>query len=159
MYSKLGRPCAGLLFESAPKVRHDDPPCSRRSPICHGWPELAGILSFSCLPFLAVQAYADSDQGKKVFEELKRRKVGLDREQAKVENERARARGGSVWYGPDRPKWLGPIPYEYPEYLRGEVAGDYGFDLLRLGEDPQDFVKYYELELLHCRSVVPSCCI
>lgn len=151
MCSKVQGSHSAAVFISAPKIRVHA--CARKSQSCPAWQELAGILSFSFLPFLTVQAFAESDLGKEVFEDLKQKKVGLEREKVKIENERARVRAGLVWYGPDRPKWLGPIPYEYPEYLRGEVAGDYGFDILRLGEDPQDFVKYYELELLHSRLV------
>ncbi|KAL2895163.1 Chlorophyll a-b binding protein 7 chloroplastic [Bienertia sinuspersici] len=57
----------------------------------------------------------------------------------------------SRWYGEDRPRWLGPIPFEYPSHLTGELPGDYGFDLVGLGKDPGALQKYYNFEILHAR--------
>lgn len=58
----------------------------------------------------------------------------------------------SRWYGPERPKWLGPLRYErYPEYLRGEAPGDYAFDPAGLAAKQSDFDRYFEFELLHGR--------
>jgi hypothetical protein len=37
--------------------------------------------------------------------------------------------------------------------LSGAVAADYGFDPLKLSEQPQQFDKYFEAELLHARCV------
>lgn len=51
----------------------------------------------------------------------------------------------SLWYGEERPRWLGPIPYDYPSYLSGDLPGDYGFDVAGLSKDPsalQRFFKY-----------------
>jgi hypothetical protein len=50
----------------------------------------------------------------------------------------------SMWYREGRPKWLGPIPYKYPEHLQGEAPGDYGFDILGLACDPVAFNKYFK---------------
>ncbi|KAF8405612.1 hypothetical protein HHK36_010519 [Tetracentron sinense] len=57
----------------------------------------------------------------------------------------------SYWYGEERPRWLGPIPYNYPSYLLGELPGDYGFDIAGLGKDPVAFQKYFNFEILHAR--------
>ena len=47
----------------------------------------------------------------------------------------------SEFFGEDRKKFLGgaaeAVGYEYPTYLDGRLAGDAGFDPLRLGEDPE----------------------
>ncbi|KAL3845736.1 hypothetical protein ACJIZ3_003139 [Penstemon smallii] len=58
------------------------------------------------------------------------------------------------WYGPDRRIFLpeGLLDRsEIPEYLTGEVAGDYGYDPFGLGKKPEDFAKYQAYELIHAR--------
>ncbi|KAG2501533.1 hypothetical protein HYH03_000040 [Edaphochlamys debaryana] len=66
--------------------------------------------------------------------------------------------GGAVnldnWYGPDRKLFLpsGLLDKnDVPEYLNGELAGDYGYDPLGLGKDPEALEKYKVNEILHAR--------
>ncbi|KAI4389542.1 hypothetical protein MLD38_001758 [Melastoma candidum] len=48
-----------------------------------------------------------------------------------------------------RPTWLPGL--EPPPYLDGTLAGDFGFDPLGLGEDPESLKWYVQAELVHCR--------
>merc|ERR1719343_946542 len=57
------------------------------------------------------------------------------------------------WYGAERSLYLptGLLdPDDIPEYLTGELAGDYGYDPLGLGKDG-NVAKYREAELIHAR--------
>ncbi|KAG2663678.1 hypothetical protein I3843_16G045500 [Carya illinoinensis] len=48
-----------------------------------------------------------------------------------------------------RPTWLPGL--DPPPYLDGSLPGDYGFDPLGLGEDPQSLKWYVQAELVHSR--------
>ena len=55
----------------------------------------------------------------------------------------------SPWYGAQRPKWLGPLPYDYPAWLPGDAPGDYAFDVASLSAEEGKFDKYFELEVIY----------
>ncbi|KAG4934570.1 hypothetical protein AAZX31_17G248700 [Glycine max] len=129
---------------SAPKRR-------RSSFITASWQELAGVLLFSAIPFTAVKAIANSPLGESLQRKMEERKTFAVENSSTFKALAGKARKESFWYGEDRPRWLGPISYEYPSYLTGELPGDYGFDIAGLGQDPVALQKYFNFEILHAR--------
>jgi len=54
----------------------------------------------------------------------------------------------------DRPLWF--PGNDAPSYLDGTLAGDYGFDPLGLGSDPEYLRWYVQSELIHCRTAMTA---
>lgn len=101
--------------------------------------DVAALVAFSALPFLGVQALADSGAGKRLAEDLERRKPALLTAAAEAERRRQRAaREEARFFGPERGRWLPRAVSEslgdwaLAPHLPGEVAGDCGFDPLGL---------------------------
>lgn len=136
----------GKTGTSASNSRHRSYPACRAS-----WEEFAGVLVFSAIPFTAVKAIANSSLGewlRRRLEETKRADVKRSSEFRALAK---KAREESYWYGKERPRWLGPIPYDYPTYLTGDLPGDYGYDIAGLSKEPVAFEKYFNFEILHAR--------
>ncbi|KAF3446950.1 hypothetical protein FNV43_RR12130 [Rhamnella rubrinervis] len=122
------------------------------SSVCKAsWQELAGVLVFSAIPFTAVKAIANSPLGESLRRRLKERKKLAVDNSSRFKAMAEKAKKESFWYGEERPRWLGPIPFNYPAYLTGELPGDYGFDVAGLSKDPITFKKYFNFEILHAR--------
>ncbi|KAK9164827.1 hypothetical protein Scep_000018 [Stephania cephalantha] len=128
------------------KRRRSSSSCCRAS-----WQELAGVLIFSALPFTAVKAIANTSLAKTLQNRMLQTKTRALQNSSQFKALAQRARNQSLWYGESRPRWLGPIPYNYPEYLTGELPGDYGFDLAGFSKDPEAFQNYFNFEILHAR--------
>jgi len=58
------------------------------------------------------------------------------------------------WYGPGRVLFLpGGLldKSDIPPYLNGDIAGDYGYDPLGLGDNTEQVLSYRKAELIHAR--------
>lgn len=115
------------------------------------WTDVAGVLVVSAIPFLALQALAESDLGDRLEKNVVDAKPRHEEERQQYAAAAQDARIASPWFGPERPKWLGPLPHEYADWLPEEAAGNYGFDVARLSQPEGKFDRYFELELLHAR--------
>lgn len=106
---------------------------------------------FSALPFTIVKGIANSSIGEQLQQKMLKTKAAAQAAAGEAREAQSNVRNASMWYREGRPKWLGPIPYEYPDHLQGEAPGDYGFDILGLARDPVNFEKYFNFEILHAR--------
>ncbi|XP_059461625.1 chlorophyll a-b binding protein 7, chloroplastic [Corylus avellana] len=142
--------CPNVVKDLVPKPRTHLTAKSRS--LCRAsWQELAGVLIFSAIPFTAVKAIANSPLGESLQRRMEQTKKFAVENSSKFKALAEKARKESVWYGEERPRWLGPLPYDYPAYLNGELPGDYGFDVAGLSKDPAAFQKYFNFEILHAR--------
>ncbi|KAL5707327.1 Chlorophyll a-b binding protein 7 [Ranunculus cassubicifolius] len=144
------------LSHSSPFSRLPNCLSSRSKPnsllICTAsWQEVAGVVIFSSIPFAAVKAIANSSIGANLQKRMLETKSAAVQNSINFKASAQQARNNSFWYGEERPRWLGPIPYDYPEHLTGELPGDYGFDIFGLSKDPVAFQKYFNFEILHAR--------
>lgn len=94
---------------------------------------------------------ANSPLGERLQRRLQEQKSAAVKDAIRQKRLAEMARNQSCWYGKDRPRWLGPLPFQYPSYLTGELPGDYGFDVAGLGKDPIALQKYFNFEILHAR--------
>ena len=101
--------------------------------------DVAALVAFSALPFLGVQALADSGAGKKLKEDLEEKKPALLKAAAEAERRRRQAaEAEGRFFGPSRGRWLPRAvsdslgDWARAPHLPGEVAGDCGFDPLGL---------------------------
>ncbi|KAF6266363.1 chlorophyll a/b-binding protein [Scenedesmus sp. NREL 46B-D3] len=112
--------------------------------------QASGILVAAAAPVTLLTALSKSSLGRQVQEGLTQKLPQLEGDAAALKQQHAEARRRSRWYGPQRLQLPAALGGGQP-HLPGAVAGDYGFDPLRLSEQPQQFDQYFEAELLHAR--------
>ena len=112
--------------------------------------QLGPIVLLSAAPVVGLTLISKSGAGEAVAEALQRQKPGLVAEAEAAREAREAARAASPLFGPARPLWLGPLGGA-AAHLEGAAAGDYGFDPLGLGAEPEAFKRNLEAELLHAR--------
>ena len=57
----------------------------------------------------------------------------------------------ATMYGPTRNLFLGPLSESAPAYLKGELPGDYGFDVAGLASNPKRLERYRQAEIINGR--------
>ncbi|XP_051118165.1 chlorophyll a-b binding protein 7, chloroplastic [Andrographis paniculata] len=147
----LSPPSLLLRRRRAAQILPTGRPANSFSRFKASWQEVAGVLVFSAIPFTAVKAIANSPLGAALQRRMEEKKQFYKDNSSKLKALSEKAKTESLWYGENRPRWLGPISYDYPGYLSGELPGDYGFDIAGLGEDPVALQKYFNFEILHAR--------
>ena len=117
-------------------------------------PDVALLLAGSAVPFLAIEALADSPAGKQLADSVASRKPELDAAAAAAASARDAAARASPLYGPHRPR----VPMPAPHLETVMLPGNYGFDPLGLCADRKTgrldrtlLDRMFELELLHAR--------
>lgn len=153
-----GRPCRPQL----PPGRGLAIANRRTAGRAHALKDVTLLVAGSAAPFLAIQALASSPAGQKLADNVAKNKKELDAAAARAASECDAAARASPFYGPTRPRWLGPLPI--PDAIAAPhldqnllLPGNYGFDPLGLsrdaegGLDDEKLKRYFELELLHAR--------
>ncbi|CAI0475698.1 unnamed protein product [Linum tenue] len=151
--------CAPTIFSAcSPTSRSVPSPYRDRRHLPHrpfyckaSWQEVAGVVVFSAIPFTAVKAIANSSLGETLRSGMEEKKKAAIQQSSKFRDLTEKARRDSIWYGEDRPRWLGTIPYDYPAHLAGDLPGDYGYDVAYLSRDPTALQRYFNFEILHAR--------
>ena len=106
-------------------------------------------LVLAAFPIVGLTLLSKSDFGRRLEENILERRPALEAKRSEVERLREEAMEASPLYGEARP--LLPGISSPPPHLTGTLAGDRGFDPLRLGKTPESLARGVELELLHAR--------